>query len=41
MTNPDDWSKKRDYKILKKWFDVICADMTWDYGVGSVEHDEF
>lgn len=40
MTDPDDWPKKREYKIFKKWFDVICSDMTWDYGVGDIEHDE-
>ncbi len=34
------WPKKRDYKIFKKWFDVLCSDMTWDYGDWELEHDE-
>jgi len=32
--------EKRDYKMFKKWFDVICSDMTWDYGDGDIEHDD-
>ena len=40
MTDPDGWPQKRTYKMFKEWFDVICADMTWDYGDGEVEHDE-
>lgn len=41
MADPDVWPKKRTYKMFKKWFDVICSDMTWDYGGGDIEHDEF
>ena len=41
MVDPNDWPKKRTYKIFKDWFEVICSDMTWDYGVGNIEHDEF
>jgi hypothetical protein len=41
MAEPNDWPKKRTYKIFKEWFEVICSDMTWDYGVGDIEHDEF
>lgn len=41
ITDPDEWPKKRDYKMFKKWFDVICSDMTWDYGDGDIEHDEY
>ncbi|MCK5836803.1 MAG: hypothetical protein KAH09_06015 [Desulfobacula sp.] len=40
MTDPEDWPKKRDYKTFKKWFNAICSDMTWDYGVGDIEHEE-
>ena len=40
ITDPDVWPKKRDYKTFKKWFDVLCSDMTWDYGDGDIEHDE-
>jgi hypothetical protein len=29
--------EKRDYKMFKKWFDVICSDMTWDYGYGDID----
>jgi len=39
-TNIDDWPKKRDYKTFKKWFDVLCSDMTYDYGDGYIEHDD-
>jgi hypothetical protein len=38
--NPDEWPKKRDYKMFKKWFDVLCSDMIWDYVDGEIEHDE-
>ncbi|MFH2057493.1 MAG: hypothetical protein ABIJ59_01155 [Pseudomonadota bacterium] len=38
--NPDEWPKKRDYKMFKKWFDVLCSDMTWNYGDGDIEHDD-
>ena len=41
MVDPNDWPKKRTYKIFKEWFEVICSDMTWDYGVGDIEHDEY
>ena len=41
LADPDDWPKKRTYKIFKEWFDVICSDMKWDYGDGDVEHDEY
>ncbi len=40
MADPNVWPKKRDYKTFKKWFDVLCSDMTWDYGNGDIEHDE-
>jgi hypothetical protein len=40
MADPDVWPKKRDYKTFKKWFDILCSDMTWDYGDGDIEHDE-
>jgi len=40
MTDPDVWPKKRDYKKFKKWFDILCSDMTWDYGVGDIEHED-
>jgi len=38
--NLDEWPKKRDYKMFKKWFDVLCSDIIWDYGDGDIEHDE-
>lgn len=41
MADPNDWPKKRTYRIFEEWFEVICSDMTWDYGVGDIEHDEF
>ena len=40
MADPDSWPKKRTYKMFKEWFDVICSDMTWDYGDGEIKHDE-
>ena len=40
MTDSDVWPKKRNYKTFKKWFDVLCSDMTWDYGDGEVANDE-
>ena len=40
MADPDDWPPKRTYKMFKDWFEVICSDMTWDYGDGDIEHDE-
>jgi hypothetical protein len=41
MADRDVWPKKRDYKTFNKWFDVLCSDMTWDYGDRDVEHEEF
>ncbi|MFH2058338.1 MAG: hypothetical protein ABIJ59_05505 [Pseudomonadota bacterium] len=41
MADPDVWPPKKTYKIFKEWFDVICSDMTWDYGDKDVEHEEF
>jgi len=41
MADPDVWPKKRGYKVFKKWFDVICSDMTWDYGYGNIEHGDY
>ncbi|MDD9301301.1 MAG: hypothetical protein HUK40_02735 [Desulfobacter sp.] len=41
MTDPGDWPPKRTYKMFKEWFEVICSDMTWDYGDGDIEHDEY
>jgi len=38
--NPDEWPKKRDYQMFKKWFDVLCSDIIWDYVDGDIEHDE-
>lgn len=38
--DPNEWPKKRDYKIFRKWFDVLCSDIIWDYGDGDIEHDE-
>jgi hypothetical protein len=28
--------------MFKKWFDVLCSDIIWDYGDGDgdIEHDE-
>lgn len=40
MADPGVWPPKRTYKMFQEWFDVICSDMTWDYGDGDVEHDE-
>lgn len=41
MAYPEDWPQKRTYKMFKKWFNIICSDMTWDYGDGYIEHDEY
>lgn len=38
--NLDEWPKKRDYQMFKKWFDVLCSDIIWDYVDGDIEHDE-
>ncbi len=40
MNSADDWPGKMTYKIFKEWFEVICSDMTWDYGNGDIEHDD-
>ena len=32
--------KKRDYQLFKKWFDVFCSDIIWDYVDEDIEHDE-
>lgn len=37
----DGWPKKRTYKVFREWFECICSDMTWDYGLGDIEHDEY
>ena len=41
MADPTNWPSKRTYNVFKKWFDVTCSDMTWDYGRGDIEHDDY
>jgi hypothetical protein len=40
MMDSDDWPADMTYKIFKEWFEIICSDMTWDYGNGDIEHDD-
>jgi hypothetical protein len=39
MADPDGWPKIKNYKMFKEWFEIICSDMTWDYGTGDIEHE--
>ena len=41
MANPDDWPKIKNYTMFKNWFEIICSDMTWDYGIGNIKQEEF
>ncbi len=36
-----DWPKIKSYKMFQDWFEIICSDMTWDYGTGDIEHEKF
>lgn len=40
MTDPDAWPQNRTYKEFKKWFDVVCSDIIWDYGEDDIEYCE-
>ncbi len=41
MTDTDNWPAERTYNMFKNWFEIICSDITWDYGDGDIEHEEF
>ncbi len=41
MADPSVWPKIKGYKMFKKWFEIICSDVTQDYGAGQIEHEEF
>nr|WP_320192364.1 hypothetical protein [uncultured Desulfobacter sp.] len=36
----NEWPSKRTYKIFRKWFDVYCSDIIWDFGDDEIEHEE-
>jgi len=39
--DPKLWPKIKSYKMFTEWFEIICSDMTWDYGTGDIEHEVF